>query len=74
MGYTTSVKVVNADGRPVQAEVACGGTTKGYTDPKTGRIDFEMSSPNRYRVSAKKNGKSVAAEINGGKEIVLRLK
>ncbi|MDR1038650.1 MAG: hypothetical protein LBR80_00495 [Deltaproteobacteria bacterium] len=72
--YITTVTVVNREGRPVKAEVFCGGKSRGFTDENTGTISFSMFSNDVYSVSAKRWGESASAEIRGGQEIVLRLR
>jgi hypothetical protein len=73
MAYYTTVKVVNENGKPITAEVTCGGTFRGFTDEKTGEISFELSSNSSYSVSAKRYGKSISSTIYGGKKITLRI-
>jgi hypothetical protein len=74
MGYYTTVKTVNKDGKVVKAEVFCGGTSKGFTDANTGEISFDMYSNDIYDVYAKSsvygngNGK-----VKGGGIITIRL-
>lgn len=73
MGFYTTVKTVNKDGKAIKAEVMCAGISKGFTDPNTGEISFDLSSNGSYSVSAKRSGESAAASIYGGKSITLRL-
>ncbi len=73
MSYYTTVKTVNKDGRPIKAEVICGGRSRGFTDPYSGEISFELSSNGSYSVSAKRSGGSASATIYGGKTMTLRL-
>ncbi|MDR1608510.1 MAG: hypothetical protein LBT38_08915 [Deltaproteobacteria bacterium] len=72
--YITTVTVVNNEGRPVKAEVFCGGTSQGFTNPDTGEISFSMKTNEEYSVSAKRMGESASSKIRGGGNIVLRLK
>jgi hypothetical protein len=74
MSYVTTVTTVNNEGRPIKAEVFCGGRSQGFSDPNTGTISFSMSTRDEYSVSAKRYGESASATIRGGQEIVLRLK
>jgi hypothetical protein len=74
MSYVTSVITVNNTGRPVKAEVFCGGAFKGVSDPDTGILTLYMQTKDQYSVSAKRFGESASATIRGGQEIVLRLK
>ena len=74
MAYYTTVKTVNSDGRPVKAEVICGGTSRGFTNETTGELSFELSSNDSYSVSAKRYGERASGNVYGGKTIVLRLK
>jgi hypothetical protein len=74
MSYVTSVTVVNNEGRPVKAEVTCGGTSRGFTDANTGELHFSLSSKDRYSVSAKRTGESASGEVRGGQAVVLRLR
>jgi hypothetical protein len=73
MSYYTTVKVISTEGKPVRAEVACGGTYRGFTDPNTGEISFELSSNDSYSVSAKRMGDRASGKVNGGKVLILRL-
>jgi len=73
MGYYTTVRVVNSSGQAVKAEVICGGTSRGFTDPNSGTVSFDLSSKDSYSVSAKHYGESASGSVYGGKEIVLRL-
>jgi hypothetical protein len=69
----TTVYVVNSDGRPVKAEVTCGGNYRGFTDDYSGSITFSMYSNDYYSVYAKRMFDSASGEVRGGGEIVLRL-
>jgi hypothetical protein len=73
MPYFTTITVINKEGRPVKAEVYCGGTSQGFTNENTGQITFTMNTSNRYSISAKRYGESASGEVNGGCETVLRL-
>lgn len=74
MGYYTTVKAVNKDGKAVKAEVSCGGKSKGFTDATTGEVSFDMYSNDTYDVYVKSsihgngNGK-----VKGGGMITVRL-
>jgi hypothetical protein len=74
MAYYTTVIVVNSQGKPVKAEVYCGGTSKGFTDPNTGKINFTMNTTDQYSVSASHYGESASGKVRGGEEILLRLR
>jgi hypothetical protein len=74
MNYVTTVIAVNNIGRPVKAEIFCGGAFKGFSNPDTGILSFNMSTKDQYSVTAKRFGESVSTTIRGGQEIVLRLK
>jgi hypothetical protein len=74
MSFITTVTVVNNEGRPVKAEVTCGGTFRGFTDEDTGQLSFSLSTKETYSVSAKRMFDSAASEIRGGQSIVLRLR
>ncbi|MDR2404808.1 MAG: hypothetical protein LBE27_00355 [Deltaproteobacteria bacterium] len=73
MAYYTTVMVVNSDGRPVKAEVHCGGTYRGFTDEVTGELTFTMSTKDIYSVSAKRMFDSASGQVRGGDSILLRL-
>ncbi len=73
MSYYTTVKTVNQNGKAIKAEVSCGGSSKGFTDPNTGEISFELSSNGSYSVYAKRSGENASGTIYGGKSITLRL-
>jgi hypothetical protein len=73
MSYYTTVKVVNKDGKPVKAEVRCGGTGRGFTDANTGELSFDLSSQDNYGVSVKRYDEIVSGNVRGGKKVTLRL-
>lgn len=73
MGYYTTVKVINGEGKPVAADVTCGGRNRGFTDKKTGEISFELSSQDNYSLSAKRMGSKASGTVKGGQSIVIRL-
>lgn len=72
--FYTTVKVVSADGVGVSAEVTCGGTFKGYSDPNTGELSFDLYSNGNWNVSVKSSiyGKG-SGVVQGGKTITIRL-
>jgi hypothetical protein len=72
--YYTTVICLDSKGRPCKADVRCGGTDKGLTNPESGRITFSMSSEDEYSVSAKSLGETVYGRVRGGREIVLRFR
>ena len=74
MAYYTTVITVNEKGEPIKAEVTCGGTSRGFTDPDSGELTFSLSTKDGYSVSAKRYGQSVSSTVRGGERIVLRLK
>jgi hypothetical protein len=73
MGYYTTIKVVDNNGRPAKAEITCGGTFRGFTDSKTGELSFELSSNSSYSVSAKRMGNKTSGTVIGGQTITLRV-
>lgn len=73
MSYYTTVKVVNKDGKPVKADIQCGGRSRGFTDADTGELSFDLSSQDTYSVSAKRYGETVSGNLRGGKTVTLRL-
>ena len=73
MSYYTTVKVVNKDGKPVKAEVKCGGTSRGFTEQNTGEVSFELRSQDSYSVSSSRMGDSASGTVYGGKKVTLRL-
>lgn len=73
MAYYTTVKVISADGKPVKAEVTCGGKNQGFTHERNGEISFEMKTSDKYSVTAKRFGETARGEVKGGGTITLRL-
>lgn len=73
MSYTTSVKVLDSQGRPTKAEINCGGKYQGFTDENTGELHFDMYSNDRYSISAKRHGIKTYGKVRGGQSIILRL-
>ncbi|GGK80621.1 hypothetical protein [Amphritea balenae] len=73
MAYYTTVKTVNSNGQAIKAEVTCGGKPRGFTDPNTGELSFELRDNSSYSVSAKRSGGSASGSVYGGKQITLRL-
>jgi len=75
MGYYTTVKAVDKNGRGVKAEVSCAGSYKGFTDENNGELSFEMYSNDHYDVYVKSsiygNG---SGKVKGGQSITIRLK
>jgi hypothetical protein len=73
MSYYTTVKTVNKEGKPIKAEVICGGKSRGFTDPNTGELPFELSTNSSYSISAKRYGEKASGTIYGGRTLTLRL-
>ena len=72
MGYYTTVKVFNREGKPVKAEINCGGQFRGFTDESTGALGFELSSQGTYDISAKRFGDKIYGKVRGGGDIALK--
>ena len=74
MGYYTTVKAINKDGKPVKAEVICAGTSRGFTDENSGELSFEMYSNDYYDVTVKSSihGRG-NGRVKGGSAITIRL-
>jgi len=73
MSYYTTIKVVNSVGKAVKAEVSCGGKTRGFTNPNTGEISFDLVDQSSYSVSAKRMGTRPQVKFRGRKTVTLRL-
>ena len=73
MSYYTTVITVNNNGKPVQADVTCGGANRGFTDADTGKLTFTLPTNDIYNVSARRSGERATGTLRGGKEVVLRL-
>ena len=73
MPYYTTVRVVSKDGKAVKAEVTCGGVSRGFTDPNTGEISFDLKFQGSSDVSSKHLGYKASGKVGGGKFVVLRL-
>lgn len=75
MGYYTTVKAVDKNGKSVKAEVSCGGSFRGYTDENTGELSFDMYSNDYYDVYVKSSiyGNGLG-RVKGGQTIIIRLR
>jgi hypothetical protein len=74
MSYYTTVITVNNNGKPVQADVTCGGANRGFTDADTGKLTFILPTNDTYDISAKRSGETAKGSVRGGKEVVLRVR
>lgn len=74
MPYYTTVKAITPAGNPTKAEVFCGGSSKGFTDDRSGSLTFETYSNDRYDVTIKKSGYDNGhGSVRGGDSVVVRL-
>jgi hypothetical protein len=74
IGYYTTVIVINAKGKYVQAEVKCGGNYQGFTkqDDEDG-MSFYMKTNEKYSLSVKYDNKTFSSSVNGGSKVVVRV-
>jgi hypothetical protein len=71
MGYYITVVVCNKDGRPVKAEITCGGKYRGFTNENNGELSFEMQYEGEYSISAKTMFSQASGTVRTGQRKVL---
>jgi hypothetical protein len=73
MGYYTTIKVVNSEGRAIKAHVSVGGKYEGFSDERTGEFSFEAEYAIDLRYTVSRYGASTSGVVRGGTAISERL-